>query len=251
MDRKPGGAATLAPAPGQDEPARDGLVLNERDKLQAVSMPANVSRGAWLAGIIKDRILNGLYAPGERLRETELQREFGFSNGPVREALQLTVAATLAESAPWQGVRVVALSRDEVGELFQLRTALLEYIAERAARFAPPEILDQGAVLKGNLRRAFADARAAGGQPAFTGELSAWLLDGTGNALLRRMWDDITLRSRIYVNDALRKEGGTASMPHLSALIDAVVARDPGTARKAARALTQHLLTQLEIDVAL
>ena len=65
------------------------------------------------------------------------------------------------------------------------------------------------------------------------------------------MWDDITLRSRIYVNEALRKEGGDTSMPHLAALIDAVAARDPDAARNAARALTQLLLNQLDIDVTL
>ena len=74
------------------------------------TIPPNVSRGAWLAGVLKDRILNGFYPGGARLRETELQTELGFSNGPVREALQLTVAATLAESAPWQGVRVIVTS---------------------------------------------------------------------------------------------------------------------------------------------
>jgi DNA-binding GntR family transcriptional regulator len=212
--------------------------------------PPQVSRGTWLAEVLKDRILNGHYPPGERIKEADLRREFGLSNGPVREALQAVVAATLVESgAPWQGVHVVALDRAEVGELFQLRTALLEYIAERAARFAPQAVLDRGGALKADLQRTFA---AAPGRPlAFGGELSAWLLDGAGNAMMRRQWDGITLRSRIYVNEALRSEGGAGSMPRLANLIDAVVARDPDAARRAARTLTQHLLVDLGIDTEL
>ena len=215
---------------------------------QPVHASSAVSRGAWLAEVLKDRILNGHYRPGQRIREGELRKEFGFSNGPVREALQLTVAATLAESGgPWQGVRVIELSPLEVGELFQLRTALLEYIAERAARFGSPEVLARGADLKARLADAF--AASAERSPSFSGELSAWLLSGAGNAMLREAWDGITLRSRIYVNDSLRREGGPGSMRRLSALIDAVMARDPEGARQAARVLTQALLKDLDVDM--
>lgn len=234
---------TLPAAIGQDD-AGSGPAA------QPVPASPTVSRGAWLAAVLKDRILNGFYQPGQRIREGELQKEFGFSNGPVREALKLTVAATLAESgAPWQGVRVVNLSPFEVGELFQLRTALLEYIAERAARFGSAQVLARGADLKARL----ADAFAGSGErsPSFGGELSAWLLDGADNAMLRDAWDGITLRSRIYVNDALRREGGIGSMRRLSALIDAVVARDAEGARRAARVLTQALLEELDVGTTL
>src|SRR3954452_8500553 len=184
--------------------------------------PPTMSRGEWLADIVKDRILNGVYKPGERIRESDLQQEFAFSNGPVREALQLVVAATLAERSPWQGVRVVTLTSAEIGELFQVRTALLEYIAERAATFGSQETLAQGADLKRRLKAIFAQAASTGEAPAFSGELSAWLLEGAGNSMLRQMWDSITLRSRIYVNDALRKRAHNESLGRLSDLIDAV-----------------------------
>jgi DNA-binding GntR family transcriptional regulator len=216
-----------------------------------VATPPTMSRGEWLADIVKDRILNGVYQPGERILESDLQQEFSFSNGPVREALQLVVAATLAERSPWQGVRVVTLTSAEIGELFQVRTALLEYIAERAASFGSKETLVRGADLKRRLKATFAEAASTGTSPAFSGELSAWLLEGAGNSMLRQMWDSITLRSRIYVNDALRKKANTESLDRLSDLIDAVGARDPQKARQAARALTQHLLIQLDVDTKL
>jgi DNA-binding GntR family transcriptional regulator len=213
--------------------------------------PPTLSRGEWLANVIKDRILNGVYKPGDRIRESDLQQEFNLSNGPVREALQLVVAATLAERSPWQGVRVIALTPAEIGELFQVRTALLEYIAERAASFGTEATLAHGADLKRRLKATFAQAASTGASPAFSGELSAWLLEGAGNSMLQRMWDSITLRSRVYVNDALRKDAGKATMTRLSTLIDAVMARDTTGARKAARDLTQQVLNELNIDTTL
>jgi DNA-binding GntR family transcriptional regulator len=143
------------------------------------------------------------------------------------------------------------LTSAEIGELFQVRTALLEYIAERAATFGSQETLAQGADLKRRLKAIFAQAASTGEAPAFSGELSAWLLEGAGNSMLRQMWDSITLRSRIYVNDALRKRAHNESLGRLSDLIDAVRAREPQKARQAARALTQHLLIQLDVDTKL
>src|SRR4051812_49337982 len=180
------------------QPSGSPIEPNSAPKPTTAS-PPTMSRGEWLADIVKDRILNGIYKPGERIRESDLQQEFSFSNGPVREALQLVVAATLAERSPWQGVRVVTLTSAEIGELFQVRTALLEYIAERAASFGSEETLARGADLKRRLKATFAQAASTGASPAFSGELSAWLLEGAGNAMLRQMWDSITLRSRIYV----------------------------------------------------
>jgi DNA-binding FadR family transcriptional regulator len=97
------------------------------------------SRAQWLAEILRERIISGAYQPGERIREAQLREEFGFSNGPIREALQKVVAAGLAESAPWQGVRVRLLDQTQILELFQVRLALLEYAAELAARNASAE----------------------------------------------------------------------------------------------------------------
>src|SRR6478735_5030445 len=94
------------------------------------------SRPEWLVTVVRDRILQGQYKPGDRIREAELQQEFGLSNGPVREALQRLVADGILDRSPWRGVRVVQLTKEEIVELFQLRLALLEYAAELAARRA-------------------------------------------------------------------------------------------------------------------
>ena len=117
------------------------------ERASAATRPASAvgddnrfSRASWLADILRERVIDGTYAPGDRIREAMLQQEFGFSNGPIREALQRLVADGLAQRAPWQGVRVIALGAQEIVDLFELRSALLEYAAERAADGLPARI---------------------------------------------------------------------------------------------------------------
>ena len=111
-----------------------------------------LSRALWLAQTVRQRIISGFYAPGARIREGELRAEFGFSNGPIRQALQAVVADGLAERAPWQSVRIKLLSQAQIVELFQVRSALLEYAAELAARNASPDALENAAALKRSIR---------------------------------------------------------------------------------------------------
>ena len=209
--------------------------------------PGQFSRPLWLAGILRDRIMAGVYAPGERVREADLQKEFGFSNGPIREALQMIVADGLAERAPWQGVRVVALDEKQIVELFQVRLALLEYAAELAARRASPEAIETAAVIKRNIDEGF--SATARDHWTFGGRLSQWLLTAAGNERLKQIWDKTMLQTLIYVNASmLRKGAGSRSRSLIHKLIDAVVAGEVAEARKAARDLTRQTLADLGID---
>ena len=59
-----------------------------------------MSRADWLADILRKRVMAGVYKPGERIRESTLQQEFGISNGPTREALQKIVVDGISERLP-------------------------------------------------------------------------------------------------------------------------------------------------------
>jgi DNA-binding GntR family transcriptional regulator len=206
------------------------------------------SRAAWLAEILRERIISGTYPPGERIRENALQKEFGFSNGPVREALQIVVGAGLAERAPWQGVRVVALNEREILELFQLRAALMQYVVELAARHGSDEILAQANTVKINLRKQFQTAAASGQPLAFTGQFSAWLLAAAGNATISQLWENTLSRAQIYVNAAMRASEGHQTALIVNELIDAVAARDVRSAVRLAKRLSRQTLASLGIE---
>ena len=82
----------------------------DQDRISPEVPPSTFSRAEWLASVLRDRIVKGIYKPGDRIRENELQQEFQLSNGPVREAIQKLVGDCILERAPWRGARVVELT---------------------------------------------------------------------------------------------------------------------------------------------
>jgi DNA-binding GntR family transcriptional regulator len=82
---------------------------------------------------IKAKILNGEYAPGERLITNDLANELGVSRMPIREALQRLDAATgLVTVIPHKGAVVFNSSDEDLYEVFLIR-AVLEGLAARLA----------------------------------------------------------------------------------------------------------------------
>ncbi len=85
---------------------------------------------------IRNRIIDGRYAPGTRLVERELADQLGVSRLPVREALRIVEAENLVEALPRRGIIVRRLSRTDVEELFDVREALESLACRLAAQRA-------------------------------------------------------------------------------------------------------------------
>jgi DNA-binding GntR family transcriptional regulator len=73
---------------------------------------------------IQDAIVRGDVAPGTRLAEPDLARQYGVSRGPLREALQRLEARHLVERIPHVGARVAALSFERLIDIYRAREAL-------------------------------------------------------------------------------------------------------------------------------
>jgi DNA-binding GntR family transcriptional regulator len=82
--------------------------------------------------VIVERILDGVYGPGERIVEIRVAEEFGVSQAPVREALRELETLRFVESSPFKGAWVREVSDDELAEVYPIRAAL-EDVAARAA----------------------------------------------------------------------------------------------------------------------
>lgn len=211
--------------------------------------PSSFSRVEWLASSIRERIVSGRYKPGERIREGDLQKEFGFSNGPVREALLAVIGDGLAERAPWQGVRVISLSPAEIADLFHVRLALLEYAAELAARRATSEHVRSGQELKKRVDRSFSDNRAGAAARFTTGQLGEWILSVAGNPRLKKVWDQAVRQSLIYVHSAMIETISAKKAFELhDRIIDAILGGDVEAARRGVRELTRHILRIAGVD---
>lgn len=77
-----------------------------------------------IAARLAERILSGVYAPGERIREETLAAEFAVSRGPAREALRMLEKDGLITILARRGAMVTKLSVDEVREIFEIRAVL-------------------------------------------------------------------------------------------------------------------------------
>ncbi|MBW2369712.1 MAG: GntR family transcriptional regulator [Deltaproteobacteria bacterium] len=122
--------------------------------------------------VIRDDILSGRIAPGERLVETGLAKEINTSRTPVREALHLLEREGLLESIPRGGYYVKDIAWDEVEEICEIRI-INETLAARWAmdRITPRQI----EALEKNLAAATEDAR--GGAPISFVDLDAQFHD--------------------------------------------------------------------------
>ncbi|MEV0093221.1 GntR family transcriptional regulator [Streptomyces sp. NPDC050738] len=87
---------------------------------------------------LREQIIGGGLAPGDRLVEREVAERFGVSRVPVREAIRaLLTEGFVTFETPRRAV-VRTLTRTDVAELFELREALEVYAAGLAAERATP-----------------------------------------------------------------------------------------------------------------
>lgn len=87
---------------------------------------------------IRESIVSGQHAPGDRLKEKDLCEQVGVSRTVVREALRQLETERLVRIEPNVGPVVAELSRQDVADLYQTREALESAAARLAALHAPP-----------------------------------------------------------------------------------------------------------------
>src|SRR5690554_787714 len=88
---------------------------------------------------LRAAILNGVYKPGQMLRQEELARSLGVSRAPLREALPRLEAEGVVVQLPRRGYAVVSLVADEIREIFDLRTLIEVQAASIATSKRGPE----------------------------------------------------------------------------------------------------------------
>jgi DNA-binding GntR family transcriptional regulator len=103
-----------------------------------------------VAAQVGDRIIAGRIAPGARIVEQDLAVEFRVSRGPIRDAIRILEREGLATIHARRGAVATELSVDEVGEIVEMRAALLETAARKNAELRSADLL---AVLAAGIAR--------------------------------------------------------------------------------------------------
>ncbi len=193
-----------------------------------------------LADQVKDRllddILSGRYPPDARIIETQVARDLGTSQAPVREALRGLEGLGFVEITPFRGARVRRPSRRDITEAYVVRAAL-EGLAARAAvpRLSEADLDDLTARF-GAMQAAARDGDGHGVAAADAG-FHARIVELADNATLAKVWSTLEPVARTYLT--LVAPGAD---PHWSAdlhapILDALLARD---AERVASALEHH-----------
>jgi DNA-binding GntR family transcriptional regulator len=199
-----------------------------------------------VAAAIRTAILQGEYAPAQRLIEADLCERFGTSRFIVRAALQELAAQGLVEFQRNRGARVREVSLAEAIEITEVRQ-LLEGLG--AARAATRITKAEAAMLRGIVDDMH--AAVAGSEllqySELNGRLHAAIRDiaahETSARLLRQLRDQ-TVRHQFSLS--LVPGRPAVSLPQHEAIVAAVTARDPAAAERAMRDHLQSVVGALQ-----
>lgn len=100
------------------------------EEQQLVAAP--ISRKDAVLKLLRNAIVDGRLAAGQRLDQNELAAQLGVSRMPVREALKQLETEKLVVVFPYRGVEVARLDPGTIVEMFEIRIALEKLAVGRA-----------------------------------------------------------------------------------------------------------------------
>jgi DNA-binding GntR family transcriptional regulator len=168
---------------------------------------------------LRTAILDGVFAPGQKLSERELCESLDVSRSCLRESLQHLQAEGLITIVPHRGPEVTDISVQEVRDIYEVR-ASLEGLASRGFALHASEA--QRAALRAKLGELAVPGVASDKVAllAIKNQFYDILIEGCGNLVA----------------------GQTGRLPQTLAELDAIVAAiEQGDAEKAARLSAEHV----------
>jgi DNA-binding GntR family transcriptional regulator len=177
---------------------------------------------------IRDAIVDGTLAPGERLRDQELCEWLGLSRTPVREALGRLEADGLVETAPQRFTRVTPLDRRSAADAFPVVAA----IHALAAELAVPHLLGEDFVTMRVHNDRFAQALAVSDVDAALAADDAFhnaFVSVAANEEVERVLDRVMPRVRRLERLRFGSLAGRASVAQHEQIVRAAAQQDVTT----------------------
>jgi GntR family transcriptional regulator, trigonelline degradation regulator len=193
---------------------------------------------------LREAILHGTFAPGQKLVEKDLWQSLGVSRTVLREALQHLQAEGLIQNIPYKGPVVATLSVKDVDDLYAVRGALEGLASAEFARHASAEQLVQ-------LRSALEYLRTPKASETTQSLLNAKnafyavLLDGCGNRMIGELLTQLNNRVTALRRVSLSAPGRlTQTLQELNLVVQAIEARQPEEAQRLA---SSHVLRAADV----
>jgi DNA-binding GntR family transcriptional regulator len=213
--------------------------------MTAVTRTTEQNRPEAVADQLRRAILDGDYAPGQRLVEADLSEQLEASRAAVRAALIELTHEGLVERITNRGARVRAISVQEAVEITEVRMVVEGLCAAKAAE----RISDDETLELRELGRAMETAVVTGDVLGYSRhnetlhrrirEISAQPV--AGEVLTRLRAQNVRHQFRL----ALRPGRPQQSLPEHLAIIDEICARHPDGAEQAARRHVASVISAL------
>jgi DNA-binding GntR family transcriptional regulator len=152
-----------------------------------------------IRGILLKRIAEGVYPPGERLKEMALAREFEVSQAPVREAFRELETLGVLVSEHYRGTRVREISSKETYDAYQFRGYLEEIAAQLISQGKLKDEIKSIETLQVTMRRAARTGDADGFARANT-QFHRSIVSLASNQTLLKVWDSLEIEMRSRLN---------------------------------------------------
>ncbi len=183
---------------------------------------------------LREAILDGIIAPGERLSEVELAEQLAVSRTPVREAIRQLAETGLITLVPRRGAFVILLTTEDARHLYEVRTAL-ELLAVEGFCKNPPKqkLLD--------MRETFKNISNSSDAKRFLEldmELHHLIREGSENPYLEGVLQNVMDLIHLCRRYALLGTSLERSAKEHLAIIDAILAKDVALTQKT---LAAHL----------
>jgi len=187
---------------------------------------------------MREAIISGQFAPGERLVERPLCDQLGVSRTVIRETIRYLEAEGLVEILPGKGPIVARLSWEDARQIYDIRQMLETAAATACAQNMTPQL---AAALQDALQ-ALQEAVAAGVPGPMlraTTEFYRIIFEGAGHnvawEITQRLNGRISRLRAVTLSTQDRQKPGPA---HMESICKAIVSGDAGAAREA---IEQHL----------
>jgi DNA-binding GntR family transcriptional regulator len=206
---------------------------------------------------LREAIINGDIAPGEKLNEPKLAEQFKVSRGPLREAIRRLVAMRLVRHIPNVGATVVTLELQSILELYDVREALEGKAAALAAENMSAHDIAKLRELLEVHRQHSEDNAGEYMQTDGDFDFHYQIIKGSGNQLLTdQLCDELYHLIRMFrVQTSRFKSRSDRALIEHEQLIYAIEQRDPQLAEMLmrkhitrAKASIKHALSNTELD---
>ena len=183
---------------------------------------------------LRERILKGVYKPGERLMEIHLADQLGVSRTPIREAIRMLELEGLVKMVPRKGAQVAKISKEDLQDVLEVRKAL----DTLSVKLACERITEDEIKLLNNAEREFEKALAskdvreiAEADVAFHDVIHS----ATKNGRLKSMISNLAERIYRYRFEYIKQQsdGGKALMLEHREIMRCIESRDVESAVKA------------------